>query len=608
MAFRTNKVPVLQERTVSGSSVSFNSAFALPLKACKVSFSATQAGSGDPSPSNPRAISGVSAIGSTANSIPISVSLGDTRYGGELDVLTGELTLNKWYVQAKDLSTNYIFWVYYPALNGVYFPFDNGTYNFIDISTSETYPDGKHPVMCNVYRYPSAPVEPTDENYIRWLGNTNNGNLLFKNEHTTSYNDWLSYIANADIQLVFDIHEQTIQLSPTELSSILGNNTFSTDTGTLEITFADLQEKSASGSVATFNTALAMPLASCNIAVNAWQEGSGDPSPVNKRTIHGYSEVNATRAGKNLLDKRLLIQSPAVSQPFLCKIGADSFSSNIPNGSIVLASGQYTFSCIYKNDSSKNNTQLSVYDENGNNLYTRYTVQSIKFTVPKSMAVCFYINCGASGFTSWDDYDIQLEVGSEATAYEPYVTSTIYTIQLGQEVYGAEVDVVSGVAHVTHYIPDLSNATIRSGNKATGYTGIYFYLAASSVRQLPPCKYSVSQTQPIKDSEMFNQGVIVNPYTYDGNSAWAYKEDTGTNIRFTFTDIQTIEDFEAIKSSLKVVYELETPFDIQLTPTQIETLIGNNTIFADTGDIDLTYKDLDIAKRGSFREVFKLPS
>ena len=30
-----------------------------------------------------------------------------------------------------------------------------------------------------------------------------------------------------------------------------------------------LQEKSASGSVATFNTALAMPLASCNIAVNA---------------------------------------------------------------------------------------------------------------------------------------------------------------------------------------------------------------------------------------------------------------------------------------------------------------------------------------------------
>jgi hypothetical protein len=26
-----------------------------------------------------------------------------------------------------------------------------------------------------------------------------------------------------------------------------------------------------------------------------------------------------------------------------------------------------------------------------------------------------------------------------------------------------------------------------------------------------------------------------------------------------------------------------------------------------SGDISLTYKDLDLAKRGSFREVFKLP-
>lgn len=59
---------------------------------------------------------------------------------------------------------------------------------------------------------------------------------------------------------------------------------------------------------------------------------------------------------------------------------------------------------------------------------------------------------------------------------------------------------------------------------------------------------------------------------------------------------------------VQIVYPLAEPFDIQLTPTQIETIIGNNTIFADTGDIDLTYKDLDIAKRGNFREVFKLPS
>ena len=74
------------------------------------------------------------------------------------------------------------------------------------------------------------------------------------------------------------------------------------------------------------------------------------------------------------------------------------------------------------------------------------------------------------------------------------------------------------------------------------------------------------------------------------------------------TDISTLKTYLS-EHNLVVKYPLATPFDIQLTPTQIETIAGKtNTIFADTGDIDLTYKDLDIAKRGNFREVFKLPS
>ena len=47
-------------------------------------------------------------------------------------------------------------------------------------------------------------------------------------------------------------------------------------------------------------------------------------------------------------------------------------------------------------------------------------------------------------------------------------------------------------------------------------------------------------------------------------------------------------------NDMQVVYELATPFDIQLTPTQIETLIGNNTIFADTGNIKVSYRHLPI--------------
>ena len=604
MAFRTNKVPAIEERTVSGSSVAFNSAFALPLKACKVSFSATQAGSGDPSPSNPRAISGVSAIGLTANSTPVSVSLGDTRYVGELNVLTGVLTIIgvlKTIDKNSEISiagTNYIKSDACDCLV---------IFRDMKILTWSAQANWE---CCNILKRGDSGIWVREGHPNEWVHYTNQihiniaNDLLGITDYTqetlaTAKAKMLAWLENNPCEFVVELAEPiTVQLSPTDLSSILGNNTFSTDTGTLEITFADLQEKSASGSVATFNTALAMPLASCNIAVNAWQEGSGDPSPSNVRAIHGFSEVNATRAGKNLFDKTLLVQGSA-SQPYLGKWGVDNFATDIPNGSIFLSAGQYTLSRKNRSGEVLTNTQMSIYDENGGNLYSRFYVTSITFTVPKSMAVSVYINGGASGFTSWDDYDIQLEAGSTATAYEPYVTPTIYTIQLGQEVYGAEVDIVNGIAHVNSVIKKLTSADVPNGISQT-YLGSIFY-----------------GTSSLPFPNALGKGVLrCNKLKYAGDSVSGFAYNTcislSTSYNFWIKDSAFVDMNEVLailgELKLEVVYPLKTPFDIQLTPTQIKTLIGNNTIFADTGDVDLVYKDLDIAKRGNFREVFNLPS
>ena len=236
-----------------------------------------------------------------------------------------------------------------------------------------------------------------------------------------------------------------------------------------------LQEKSASGAVATFNTALAMPLPSCNIAVNAWQEGSGDPSPSNVRPIHGFSEVNVT------------------------------------------------------------------------------------------------------------------------------ANNVVHTIQLGQEVYGAEVDVVNGVGHCTHSILTLDGSEDWQPYQIQG-------------------RYYANDIIERRSNLVSTSGYLCDSYIFRGNGDTAssgvsvdksvYMQATYGRVWIYDTDFETDEDLISYLSThnVAVVYPLAEPFDIQLTPTQIETLIGNNTIFADTGDIDLTYKDLDIAKRGNFREVFKLPS
>lgn len=558
MAFRTNKVPAIEERTVSGSSVSFNSAFALPLKACKVSFSATQA-SGTPSPSTPLPISGVSSIGLTANSTPVSVSLGDTRYGGVLDVLSGVVHITHAYYKTTSDESIYISSYDYNNQHGVHF---GGV-----LPTSQNRPS----YISNMSKYTSSGMLSSgavwcgvNSNLLFWIGILDILNMTLE--------EFKLWIIDHPLEVAYPMNSADqfdIQLSANELSSIIGYNTFSTDTGTLEITFADLQEKSASGSVATFNTALAMPLASCNIAVNAWQEGSGDPSPSNVRSIHGFSEVNATVGSGNLFDgtfndlkelslkagKKLILQGDMSNDVYLVLRVYDENKTRLQAATTILGTG------------------------------TRYGVMTLNsdisyYSVERSSQSGVYNNT-------------MLSLGNTVKPYTPYVTPTIYIIQLGQEVYGAEVDVVNGVAHVTHLLVDLSSLNWGSYGANQFYFSLPSTARAKSTNLTSLCSCYKREPSNSDSSSMANLSFCVK------TGYVVIRDDSFNNDVTAFVNSLTGQE---------LIYELETPFDIQLTPTQIETLIGNNTIFADTGDVDLAYKDLDIAKRGSFREVFKLPS
>ena len=339
-----------------------------------------------------------------------------------------------------------------------------------------------------------------------------------------------------------------------------------------------LQEKSASGSVASFNTALAMPLSSCNIAVNAWQEGSGDPSPVNVRAIHGFSEVNATRCGKNLFDKTKVTYGKWL---------------NVNTGVIENAVGNYCISDYIFVKGGTTYTMTSPYSQRRWFYSLDYQpLEKINSDTFTPSVDCYAVITISRENTSIDIF--QLEVGSQATPFEPYVTPTIYTIQLGQEVYGAEVDAVNGVAHVTHAASDM-------GDLAWSYQESqerFYTLTLANVMALEG-GYGNWKTPPVCEIYRESYNTLTNNTIAVYSNGLLYCVDKSITASSAFTTYVT---------GKKICYKLATPFDIQLTPTQIETLIGNNTIFADTGDVDLTYKDLDLAKRGSFREVFKLPS
>ncbi|MBO5816146.1 MAG: hypothetical protein J6R30_08565 [Bacteroidales bacterium] len=56
------------------------------------------------------------------------------------------------------------------------------------------------------------------------------------------------------------------------------------------------EDRTATGAIATVDTNVAMALNSCSCIINPLQEGSGDPSPENPRTIVGFDSLIVTRS------------------------------------------------------------------------------------------------------------------------------------------------------------------------------------------------------------------------------------------------------------------------------------------------------------------------
>jgi hypothetical protein len=54
-------------------------------------------------------------------------------------------------------------------------------------------------------------------------------------------------------------------------------------------------------------------------------------------------------------------------------------------------------------------------------------------------------------------------------------------------------------------------------------------------------------------------------------------------------DYPTLNDLYSMiqTNNLQVIYELATPQTYQLTPTEVKSLLGVNSIYADTGKVDV---------------------
>ena len=285
------------------------------------------------------------------------------------------------------------------------------------------------------------------------------------------------------------------------------------------------QPFSQSGSIITCYPVEGSPLHVVS-DITAVQEGTGDPSPDNVRSIKGYEKALLTQCGKNFLnlDNCNLID---------CKI------ASITNSTIQCAINNRYFASIYPNDMPINNTAITfsqkqilpdkkmtiveygikTTEANGTN--TNYVTKSLGNLAYKGDGhhIELRTNRSDTAFTDTTTIieNLQLEVGTVATPFEPYRGQT-YTADFGETVYGGTLDWTTGVLTKTHE-----------------------YIASY-------------QGESVGDEWISSTGLL----------------STGA----------------------EVLYRLDEPEVMQLSPHQILAISGTNTVYCDTGDVTVTgYED-----------------
>jgi hypothetical protein len=179
---------------------------------------------------------------------------------------------------------------------------------------------------------------------------------------------------------------------------------------------------------------------------------------------------------------------------------------------------------------------------------------------------------------------MQVEVGSSATTYTAYTTPTTRTISLGQTVYGGSVTVdEDGECELTdgyEYI-DFSQLTVSTIVRESNLFRITFSSAfyGSNRYEIGLCN---------------NQMTFKSDYTVANNTdmSIAFNNAYGLQMIFRNDSLQneTDENIKAFVATLRAVYPKATPTQSTLDPvTPIQTKLGVNNIWCDTGDSEVTY-------------------
>ena len=164
-----------------------------------------------------------------------------------------------------------------------------------------------------------------------------------------------------------------------------------------------------------------------------------------------------------------------------------------------------------------------------------------------------------------------------------YVTNSIVpvghkTTYLTRDIFGGYVDLISGTLVVDKAMVDLGSLEWQSNQ-----TGVFYTVAFNSA-YMP------------QGSTNFVANALCTQYVVSARET-VVNQDKQFSFNYSDTKYITVHDtaytnattFKSAMNGVQLVYELATPQTYQLTPQQVNTLVGTNNVWSEQGNIELSY-------------------
>lgn len=321
----------------------------------------------------------------------------------------------------------------------------------------------------------------------------------------------------------------------------------------------------ASGAIAQFNTDLTENLLSA-VAEFSASQASGTPSPSAPIAINGVDKVEVVNFSVNI------------------------WNEDWETGGYDLETGQKVASTVRIRNKNlipvKPNMELYIvvpitvrlfYYGKGRE-YLGYATGNGLRTVPNdTYYLAFQMGSTQNPYQSYNN-DISFNYPNTYTTYQAF-NGTTALINLGGTYYGGSVDAVAGKITLDHGFYNALGNNISNVVKDSNSWRIYYSSAIYGTDN----QYKEGLCDKLGFKTSYS-GVNGN------NNSIGFPSSAGTQILIrndALTSAQEVRDFMA---TIEVVYPLATPIVVYASNTaEIPTIVGDNQVFADTGDVAVEY-------------------